>query len=124
MNRTQEREAWTALVEGRKPKRNKFGNERTGKNASKFEAEVAANLWILEKAGVIRDLREQVPLTLIEGKGKIRPVIYVADFHYYDSRGVEHWLDAKGVRTAMFILKKKMALLLKGIEIEEVRKGK
>lgn len=121
MNRTQEREAWTALVEGRKPKISKYGNERTGSNASKWEAEIATNLHALAKAGLIQNLREQVPVVLVEGRGKIRPIKYIADF-VFEEHGKTRYLDAKGCKTAMFRLKKKLAMLLHGIHIEEVSK--
>jgi hypothetical protein len=116
-----EREAWTAFIEGRKQKPSqKYRNERTEGFASRYEAEIAAKLAALERSGQISDLRFQVPLVLVEGNGKIRAIKYVADFTYIDRQGKKHWVDAKGCKTPMYRLKRKLAILLHGIEIEEV----
>jgi hypothetical protein len=116
-----ERAAWTELVDGTKPEKgNKYGARREGKYASKHEAAMAATLKILAARGTIRDLREQVRITLVSGNGKLRPVVYVADFTYLDSDSKLHVLDAKGFKTPVYRLKKRLAALLLGIEIEEV----
>ena len=64
-----EREAWTAFVEGRDAKVNKYGAERTGHYASKREAAYAVVLEALQRAGAIRELREQHPIILVPGDG-------------------------------------------------------
>jgi len=120
MNRTQEREAWTAHIEGRSPaKEPKYRSIRWGKYASKREAETATKLHALEACGEIHDLREQVPIVLVDGKGKIKPIIYVADFTFHDKGGYRV-MDAKGYRTPVYSLKKRLAALLLNIYIEEV----
>ena len=45
---------------------------------------------------------------------------YIADFVYYDRDGNLVVEDAKGFRTDLFRLKKKMMMYFKGIEIKEV----
>jgi hypothetical protein len=117
-----EREAWTAFVEGTTAaKPNKYGAVRSGGYASKHEERVAGDLAALQRTGVIKDLREQVSYTLVEGQGKIRPMRYVADFVYVDKEGITHVCDAKGyTKDKVYRLKKKMMLLLHGIEIEEL----
>jgi hypothetical protein len=114
-----EREAWTRYVDGGEAKVNKYSAERTGRYASKHEAIVAAQLAALERAGKIRELREQVRIVLVPGDGKLRPVVYVADFTYMDENGY-HVADAKGFKTPVYRLKKRLASLLLGISIEEV----
>ena len=115
-----EREAWTALIEGRSPaKESKYRSKREGKYASKHEADVAAKLAALESCGKIHNLREQVPIVLVDGRGKIKPIIYIADFTFHDESGYRV-LDAKGYRTPVYRLKKKLAALLLNIYIEEV----
>ena len=118
----QERAAWTAFVEGNDvpPRENKYHAERAGRFASKHEADVATKLTALASRGLIRDLQFQVPIVLAHGKGTVRPVKYIADFSYINSAGRKRYLDAKGFRTPVFKLKKRLALLLLGIEIEEV----
>ena len=120
MNRTQEREAWTALIEGRKPKQNKYGAKKTGGYDSRYESEIAGNLKLLEKSGVIQNLREQVPVVLVEGRGKIKPIKYVADF-VFEENGKTRYLDAKGYKkNPVYLIKRKLAMLLHGIHIEEI----
>jgi len=57
---------------------------------------------------------------LVPGNGKLAPIYYVADFTYIDTEGNMYVLDAKGFKPAIYRLKKRMAALLLGIEIEEV----
>ena len=120
MNRTQERAMWTRYVDGGEAKVNKYHAERTGKYPSKHEAEVAAKLWALERAGHIKTLREQHPIVLVPSDGKLRAVTYIADFTYIDQQGQYHVLDAKGYKTPIYRLKKRLAALLLGLYIEEV----
>ena len=115
-----EREAWTAFVEGREAKpQSKYGNEKSGKYASKHESETAGKLATWQRMGAIWDLQEQVPIILIPGNGRVRPIKYIADFTYQDKDGL-HVIDAKGFKTQVYRLKKKMASLLLGISIEDV----
>ena len=90
----------------------------------------------MERKGEISNLRLQVPYELLPAiyrdeivhlktKDKIerrlvqRAVNYVADF-VYEKDGREVVVDTKGLRLADYILKKKMMLALKGIEITEI----
>ena len=116
-----EREAWTAHVEGGQlAKANKYGAVRTGKYPSKHQADVAANLYALERGGKIRDLREEVNYVLVPGNGKVRPIVYRADF-VFDECGATVVADAKGYsKNQVYRLKKKLMLLLHGIAIREL----
>lgn len=89
------------------------------------------------KSGAITDLRRQVhyqlipaqykrPFYITNGEGKKMPepekeppVSYVADF-VYKRNGVEVVEDAKGTRTDVYIIKRKMMLFFHGITIYEV----
>jgi hypothetical protein len=118
---TAEREAWTALIERRPAARaNKYHAERTSGFASKHEATVAGKLVALERGGKISDLRYQVRLELVAGRDGVRGIVYVADFVWKDTDGHKHIGDAKGYKTATYRLKKRLALLLHGITIEEL----
>lgn len=103
---------------------NKYGNHRTTVNGitfdSKHEALRYIELLYLQRAGQIRDLQLQVPFELLPKQGKERAVKYIADFVYYDKDGNLVVEDAKGFRTDLFRLKKKMMMYFKGIEIKEV----
>lgn len=121
---------------------NKYHNVKTRGYDSRKEAERARVLHLLERAGKIHDLREQVPYELIPKqtemgtrivtrRGKTvmqtvervveRPVSYVADFVYYDPITEETVVeDAKGVRTKEYVIKRKLLLWIYGIRIKEV----
>jgi len=102
---------------------NKYHSRRHAQYASRREANLAANLRALEKAGKIADLQEQVKFELLpKQSGKLRnerPVSYLADFVYSDETG-RHVLDAKGFRTREYVIKRKLMKFMHGIEIEEV----
>ena len=116
--------------------RSKYGNERVGGHASKKEHYRAAQLRLMERAGLISDLREQVSYELIPAQyhesynafnGRTtrvlleRPCRYVADFVYTDrATGQTVVEDTKGVRTKEYIIKRKLMLHVHGIRIKEV----
>lgn len=115
-----DREAWTAFVEGREPvKESKYHSQRAGKYASRHEEQVARDLWALADHGAISDLQEQVRFVLVPGDGKLRAITYVADFVWVED-GQSVVADAKGYKTQVYRLKKKMLKLLHGVEIREL----
>ena len=96
---------------------------RSNGYASKHEAAAAVNYQALARAGKIKDYQEQKRITLVPGDGKLRPVVYVADFYYVDLGGTPHVVDAKSSFTAklpVYRLKKRLLKLLHGVDIEEV----
>ena len=93
---------------------------------SKKEYRRYSELSLLEKAGVIHNLKRQVRFELLpsqrdEHTGKVieRPVTYIADFVYFedDKLIVE---DTKGFRTKDYIIKRKLMLYMHGVQIKEV----
>lgn len=91
--------------------------------ASKAEGRRYAELKLLEKAGEIEGLELQPKFPLI-----VRGVnvgTYIADFRYRIVKGMSQSLtvveDTKGVRTPVFILKKKLVRALYDIDITETR---
>jgi len=110
-----------------KQSKSKYGAVKTNGYASKAEARRAAELKLLEKAGKIENLGEQVKFEIIpqqkapDGKVLERATFYVADFVYTDpTTGQEVIEDCKGYRTPIYRLKKKLMLLGWGIRIKEV----
>ena len=93
---------------------------------SKHEAERYCELKLMARAGEIRELMLQYPFELIpaqkDEKGRMieRPVCYIADFVYFDRDGNLVVEDAKGMKTEVYKLKRKMMLYFKGIKIREV----
>lgn len=117
-------------------KANKYHAKRVGTHASQKEHNRAAQLNLWQRAGVISNLREQVPFELIPAqygecgtdlKGKpVRVCLeksckYIADFVYTDNgTGQTIVEDTKGVRTKEYIIKRKLMLFVHGIRIKEV----
>ena len=122
----------------------KYHNVKTRGYDSAKEAERARVLHLLEKAGKIQDLREQVRFELIPAQYDVgtkiipskdgkpekaqtvlkcveRAVYYVADFVYVDCATEEEVVeDAKGVRTKEYVIKRKLMLWIHGIRVKEV----
>ena len=103
-------------------KRNKFGAVKTEIDgisfASKKEASRYSELVLLLKDKKIDALMLQTPF-LITLNG-IKICKYLADFTYTDQQGKFHVEDVKGMRTAIYRLKKKLVEAAYSIEIEEV----
>ena len=106
---------------------------------SKHEANRYCELKLLERAGVISDLRLQVDFELIPNQyatekrygknGKElkdkevlleRKVVYRADFVYTDKDGSQVVEDTKGFKTKEYLIKRKLMLYVHGIQIKEV----
>lgn len=90
---------------------------------SRHEAERYMQLRSMEQNGIISELRCQVPYELIPTQTidgvTLRAARYIADFVY--KRGnVEVVEDAKGVKTAVYQLKKKLMAVNYGILVQEV----
>ena len=109
---------------------NKYMNKKTEIDgitfASKHEAERYIELKYMERAHMISDLQLQRVFTLIGAQrdkdGKIieRPCKYIADFAYKDQNGKLVVEDAKGLRTDVYRIKKKLMLSIYGIRIQEI----
>ena len=77
-----------------------------------------SELKALQQAGVIQDLELQ-PKFKLEVNG-VHITTYYADFKYWDNeRNQEVIEDSKGMRTQLYILKKRLMKALLSIEVEE-----
>ena len=120
--------------------RNKYHAKKVNICGIDFDSKKEGMRWLLlkdmEARGEIANLRRQVPFELLPAihrdevvhlktKDKVerrlvqRAVHYVADF-VYTKNGQQVVEDTKGLRLPDYILKKKMMLALKGIEIKEI----
>jgi hypothetical protein len=115
------KDEYHALIQSSKKKKNKYGAKRKQVDGINFhstwEADRYSELRIMEKAGLISQLKLQVKYPL-----KVNGAIvsnYIADFVYYDRERNEITEDAKGVKTPEYRLKKKLLLAIYGIEIFE-----
>ena len=108
----------------------KYGNKKVVVDGITFDSKREANryseLKLLERGKQISDLRLQVPFELIpkqmDFNGKILEgkISYVADFVYTDKDGNYVVEDAKGYRTDVYRIKKKLMLYFHNIIIKEV----
>ena len=97
----------------------KYRNVKTGGYDSKKEAKRGTELKLLEKSGLITDLREQVKYQVIPKQDGERAAHYIADFAYMTNGNlvVE---DVKGFKTADYVLKRKLMLYVHGIKVVEI----
>lgn len=106
----------------------KYHSKKVIHNGEKFDSKKECarfcQLSLLEKAGVIKNLRRQVKFELIPSQkinGKVveHACAYVADF-VYEMDGKTIVEDTKGYKTKDYIIKRKLMLYLKNIQISEV----
>lgn len=122
----------------------KYGNKKYTVDGITFdsirEAHRYQELKAMQKAGIIQDLKRQVKFVLIptqreesaevlksgknKGKQKLGKIIekecsYYADFTYLEN-GILVVEDAKGMRTEVYNIKRKLMLFIHGIRIKEV----
>jgi hypothetical protein len=88
-----------------------------GRFDSKKEYAEWCRLKLLRDYGVISDLRRQVRIPLVVNGRKV--CTYIADFQY-TMDGETVIADAKGKRTDVYILKRKLLHAIKGIWIKEL----
>jgi hypothetical protein len=106
-------------------KRSKFGAVKSAGYDSKKEHSRAQALQLMQRAGLISDLREQVKYVLIptqrdaDGRLLEKECSYRADFVYVCG-GKTIVEDTKGVRTPEYVIKRKLMLLVHGIIINEI----
>ncbi len=102
----------------------KYNNRMTVVDGVTFDSIREACRWqelrLMEKAGEILELERQVSYELIPKQKGERSVSYIADFRYKERDGKVVVEDAKGMRTPVFIIKKKLMLWVHGIRIVEV----
>lgn len=109
------------------PKQGKYRSKKVVMQGEVFDSQKEysryRDLILYEKGGLISALQRQVAFELIpKQKGNTRnerAVNYIADF-VYEEGGETVVEDVKGIRTKDYIIKRKLMLLVHGIEIKEV----
>lgn len=107
-------------------KRSKFGNIPTVVDGIRFDSKKEAGAFLtlsaLQKGGAIRDLETKTPSCRYPLRiNGVLICTYVADFRYYDVQKQQMVVaDAKGFRTPVYKLKKKLMLALYNIVIFEL----
>ena len=106
-------------------KRSKYGAVKSGGYDSRKEHRRANELKLMQRAGLISNLRQQVKYVLIptqrDPAGNLleKECSYYADF-VYDKDGVSVVEDTKGFRTPEYRIKRKLMLRIHGIVIKEI----
>jgi len=103
-------------------RKNKYNNKRVTIDGINFQSEAEGDrycdLKLLERANEIMGLELQ-PRYDFEHNG-VKIGYYKADFRYYDVKKMKNIVeDVKGVKTAVYNLKKKMMKGFHGIDILE-----
>lgn len=112
-------------------KRNKFNNVKTEIDGITFDSKAEAaryyELKLLQRAGMIADLRLQVPFVLapaVKLDERTKPALrYYADFVYFRD-GKQIVEDVKGQRTQVYKIKQHLMKSVHGIDIVEIKKKK
>ena len=102
----------------------KYNNTKIRVDGRLFDSKAEAARWqelqLLERAGEITELERQVEYELIPKQKGERAAKYVADFRYVDHEGKTVVEDTKGVKTPVWIIKRKLMLRVHGIRVREV----
>lgn len=105
-------------------KKGKFGNVKQKMDGHDFDSTKELNRYIelkqMQESGAIKGLKVHPSFPLEVNGYEI--CIYEADFEYMEMGGSAYRTvveDCKGVRTPVYILKKRLMMALKGIEIRE-----
>jgi len=112
-------QAKRAPVEPIKP--SKYRNKKTAMDGLTFDSTKEARRYVelknMQQAGIISNLRMQVPIECkING---IKVCTWIADFTYADQGGKPVYEDVKGFKTDVYRLKKKLVEANCGITIRE-----
>lgn len=108
-------------------KPSKYHAQRVDAEDGKFDSKLEFRRWrelkLLERAGVITELRRQVRIPLIPQSKYGREIAYVADFSYReDGKVVIEDTKSEATKTPLYRLKKRLVAEKYGIEIKEVTK--
>lgn len=102
---------------------NKYHAKKTMIDGITFDSKKEANryceLKLLQKAHMISNLELQVPFELIPKSKYGRSIVYIADF-LYEQNGLLIVEDAKGFKTPVYKLKKRLMQEIHGVTIKEV----
>ena len=102
----------------------KYNNTKIRVDGRLFDSKAEAARWqelsLLERAGEITELERQVEYELIPKQKGERAAKYIADFRYVDHEGNTVVEDTKGVKTPVWIIKRKLMLRVHGIRVREV----
>ena len=103
---------------------NKYKNKKTVCDGITFDSKKECTRWnelkLLERAGEISRLQRQVKFEVLPKQKGERAISYIADFVYLEKDGSQSVEDVKGMKTDVYIIKRKLMLHTHGIKIKEV----
>lgn len=113
----------------KKPKKNKYGAEKTTFMGLKFDSSGEASRWgelvILERMGTIQNLKRQViyelaPSVKLDGDSKAKPALrYEADYQYVkDGKTVVEDFKSSATITPVFRIKQHLMATVHGIQVK------
>ena len=103
------------------PKQNKFGNKAAEVGGKKFDSKKEARFFLqLQRDPTVKSIQTQVVYELIPKQKGERACSYKADFVVEYLSGEVVVYDVKGMRTPLYVVKRKLMLWVHGIQIKEV----
>lgn len=107
--------------------RSKYNAKKTAVGDLVFDSRREAKRYVelreMERSGEISNLQRQVRVELVpsfdcDGQ-HFRGIYYVVDFTYTDADGNIVWEDVKGMKTSVYLIKRKLAAYRYGKIIKE-----
>jgi hypothetical protein len=106
------------MIVNLRERKSKYGNTHTCRGDKKFKSSLEARyydyLCLLKNGGIVRTFLRQVPIDLAGSKR------YFCDFVVFYEDGEVDFIDVKGNKTQLYLLKKDEVEALHNIEITEV----
>jgi hypothetical protein len=106
---------------------NKYGAKKVTVDGIEFDSRREANryseLLVMQRAGLISELKRQEEFILIPKCGRERPAKYHADFSYIDTatgKKVVEDVKSRATKTKDYILRRKLMNWRYDIQIQEV----
>lgn len=109
----------------------KYRNQRTVVDGITFDSKREAQRWhelcLVQRAGIISNLRRQVAFELapgvkFAGAKRAQPALrLIVDFTYRDEHGQQVLEDVKGVVTTAFTIKRHLLKAVHGLEVRLIR---
>lgn len=106
-------------------RKNKFNNTVVFEGEEKFDSKKEYNRWcelkLLERAGVITNLKRQIPFVLVEKSEYGRELKYVSDFCYWEQgKYIVEDVKSTATKTPLYRFKKRLLAEKYGIVITEI----
>ena len=113
-----------AVRASQRPQRSKYGNRRVSLDGYTFDSKAEGDRYVVLRErlrlGEIMDLAVH-PGYRLEVAGQLI-CHYIADFAYHDPETYAETVeDVKGVRTAAYMLKRKLMKAIHGIDVQEIK---